>query len=338
MAGLNALYPWQQAAWQQLVAGAGRLPHALLLTGEPGIGKMRFAEYLAGWLLCEAPSHQHGPCGQCEACLWLAAGNHPDFRLLSPLDDEEGEGKAKRKLPVITVDGVRSLTDFVHLTAHRGAAKVVVVEPAETLNTAAANALLKTLEEPPSDVHFILVSHHWRRLLPTIRSRCRVLTMPAPAEAEAVAWLEGEGISNASLHLAHCGGAPLAALDDARADWLPVRSRLLDALANPRSLDVLAMAQELEKSKVDVATVLGWLQRWVYDIVSTGLTGKARYFPDRADVIAGFAARAERFVAYQDTLRDALKLSNHPLNQRLVYETVLTDYVAVFRKPKTEMR
>ncbi|GAA5784003.1 DNA polymerase III subunit delta' [Chitiniphilus shinanonensis] len=334
MNGLT-LYPWQQTTWDALLAGTARMPHALLLTGEAGIGKRRFAERLAAWFLCEAPGKTSEPCGVCESCRWFAAGNHPDYRVLAPGDDadEEEEGtKAKRRFPTIGVDDVRELNDFVNLTSHRGGARVTVVYPAESLNLAAANALLKTLEEPPAGAQFILVAHHWRRLLPTIRSRCRIFPLPMPEHRAAAAWLAQHGVVDPELHLHHSGGAPLAALEDAGADWLGTRRALLEHLANPGALDVLAVAGELEKSKLDAALVIAWLQKWVYDLVSMGLAGVVRYYPDCKDDLTRLSVRAPQLLKYAERLLEAQRLAHHPLNLRLVYETLLNDYVAAFRK------
>lgn len=141
----RTLFPWQLDVWQQIWRERHRLPHALLLTGEAGLGKRRFAEYLAQFLLCEDPAKHDAPCGQCDACGWFLAGNHPDFRLLAPAEADEGEDEGKkRKLPVINVENVRALADFVNLTSHRQGLKVTIVDPAEAMNTAAANAFLKT--------------------------------------------------------------------------------------------------------------------------------------------------------------------------------------------------
>ncbi|UXY14898.1 DNA polymerase III subunit delta' [Chitiniphilus purpureus] len=331
----TALYPWQQTTWDSLIAGTDRLPHALLLTGEAGIGKRRFAERLAAWLLCETPGRAHAPCGRCEGCRWFAAGNHPDFRVLAPGDEEQGEeaeDKTRRRSPMIGVHEVRELADFVNLTTHRGGAKVVLVYPAESLNPAAANAFLKTLEEPPAGAHFILVAHHWRRLLPTIRSRCRIYPHPLPEHAAAADWLAAQQVVDPALHLAHAGGAPLAALEDAGAAWLDTRRALLDHLANPGAMDVLAVAAELEKSRLDAALVIAWLQKWVYDLIGMGLAGVVRYYPDCKDELARLSVRAPQLVPYADRLLQAQRLAHHPLNLRLVFETLLNDYVAAFRK------
>ncbi|UGA36395.1 DNA polymerase III subunit delta' [Chromobacterium haemolyticum] len=167
-----------------------------MFTGAAGIGKLEFAEHLAQSLLCERPQAGHRPCGECEACRWYLHGTHPDFRRLSPLGDEDEEGKegaegkkVSRKLPVIKIEAVREVIDFAHLSAHRAGRRIVLVEPAESLNPAAANALLKILEEPPAEVLFLLVAHAPQRLLPTIRSRCRQFPLTRPDQAQASAGL-----------------------------------------------------------------------------------------------------------------------------------------------------
>ncbi|MDW5416020.1 DNA polymerase III subunit delta' [Iodobacter sp. CM08] len=334
---MKTLYPWQAAAWSQLMREMDRLPHAMLITGEEGIGKRRFAEYLAQFLLCEDETKTTAPCGVCDGCRWYMAGNHPDYRVLSPEDNENDaseDAKPKRKSQVIGVDDIRDLADFVNLTAHRKGIRVTVVYPAETLNVAAANAFLKTLEEPPSGAMFILVSNHWRRLLPTIRSRCRVFPMATPEHATAAAWLAQQQVVNPALHLAHTGGAPLAALEDASAEWLPNRKAFLAHIANPAVLDVLAVASELEKAKLEMSLVVGWLQKWVHDLINIKMTGKLRYYPDWESDLQRLAAQSPAFFHYTDRLNEAMRLAHHPLNQRLVFESLLFAYLDALRSNK----
>src|ERR1035437_5332836 len=168
-------------AWAQLDARRAQLPHALLISGQRGIGKSEFARSFAESLLCETPTATAQACGTCAACGWLAQGNHPDFRLLQPeaLAVEEGEatdssGK-KKPSQQITIDQVRALDDFLHVGTHRQGARVILVNPAEAMNRSTANSLLKSLEEPIASTLFILVSSESERLLPTIRSRCQAL-------------------------------------------------------------------------------------------------------------------------------------------------------------------
>ncbi len=156
---VTGVLPWHHSTWQQLVrlADSGRLPHALLISGAHGVGKQQLAEALIARTLCAAPGDQ--ACGQCHSCAMLASGYHPDLLRVSP---EEG----KRQ---IRIDPIRDVNRFVSQTAQQGGYRVIVISPAEAMNVAAANALLKSLEEPGDKTLFILLSD-----VPTCRlARCR---------------------------------------------------------------------------------------------------------------------------------------------------------------------
>ena len=188
------VYPWSNETFKALLERKGRLPHALLLRGRDGIGKLACAEALARALLCERPAKDGSACGHCTGCAWMGQGSHPDFRRLEPenLAAEQGEAeqKGERKASVqISVEQVRELAGFINISSHRGGAKVVLIHPAEALNVNAANALLKNLEEPPPNCYFLLVAHRWHQLLPTLRSRCEQVVLPLPGRKEARDWL-----------------------------------------------------------------------------------------------------------------------------------------------------
>lgn len=170
-------FPWQDSLWQQL-AGRAQHAHAYLLHGPVGIGKRALAERLMARLLCQKPQGLDA-CGQCKSCMLLKAGSHPDNYVLEPEEADKA----------IKVDQVRELVGFVVQTAQMGGRKVVLIEPAEAMNNNAANALLKSLEEPSGDTVLLLVSHQPSRLLPTVKSRCVQQACPLPSEAMSLAWL-----------------------------------------------------------------------------------------------------------------------------------------------------
>ena len=196
-------YPWQQGLWQQL-AGRQQHAHAYLLHGPAGIGKRALAERLMALLLCHKPVGLEA-CGQCKGCYLLAAGTHPDNYVLEPEEADKA----------IKVDQVRELVSFVVQTAQLGGRKVVLLEPVEAMNINAANALLKSLEEPAGNTVLLLVSHQPSRLLPTVKSRCVQQACPLPNQASSMAWLAealpecGEDERRELLTLA--AGSPLAA-------------------------------------------------------------------------------------------------------------------------------
>ncbi|MCF6319561.1 MAG: DNA polymerase III subunit delta' [Proteobacteria bacterium] len=170
--------PWLQGQikqWQQLV-DSQQVPHAILLNSAKGLGKFELAKHMAHIALCEDLS-QDGFCGRCSACELFKVGNHPDFTLIS----------AEKN--TIKVEQIRKLSKDIRLSATKGQYRAVVVENAEQMNKAAANALLKTLEEPPNKVVLILTTSEMGRLLPTIKSRCVKMNIAVPNHTESIAWL-----------------------------------------------------------------------------------------------------------------------------------------------------
>ncbi|MDX1496261.1 MAG: DNA polymerase III subunit delta' [Salinisphaeraceae bacterium] len=205
----NEYLPWHKQQWQ-LVSSAlrdQRLPHALLLHGPSGLGKSLFKEQLARLLLCSEPQPSTDSvalkaCGECKVCRQFSEeGIHADMYRLEP----EEPGKP------IKIAVTREAIEFCTLASHYGGQKLVLIEPAEALNLNAANALLKTLEEPTSDTTLVLVSHQASKLLPTIRSRCLQIRFNKPERASAIQWLEAQGLSNAGALLDEVQGYPLHA-------------------------------------------------------------------------------------------------------------------------------
>jgi DNA polymerase-3 subunit delta' len=164
-------------------ASTGRLPHAWLIGGPEGTGKATLAYRLARWLL-SPPEARTGPgvetAPDSRPVRQIIAGAHPDLAVLRRVPEKEGAA-----LPtVISVDQVRRVLERVHQTSSEGGNRVCIVDTADELNANGANALLKTIEEPPRNTYFLLISHAPGRLLPTIRSRCRRLTLQPLARSE----------------------------------------------------------------------------------------------------------------------------------------------------------
>ncbi|HXZ09788.1 MAG TPA: DNA polymerase III subunit delta' [Paraburkholderia sp.] len=342
------IYPWQTDDWDRLQQLRAHWPHALLLHGQAGIGKLRFAQHLAQGLLCEAPLANGEPCGTCVACNWFTQGNHPDYRIVLPealaaesgfavaedakpekADGDEGK-KTRAPSKEIKVEQVRGLLDFVGVGSHRGGARVVVLYPAEALNVVAANALLKTLEEPSAGVVFLMVSARIDRLLPTIISRCRQWPMSTPTPQSAIAWLAAQGVDDAPALLAEAGGAPLTALALASDESRALRDWTLQQLAAGPNCDAFACGETLQK--LPVPLVLGWLQRWLYDLLAQRTAGAPRYFPDAAAALVRCAGLvdADAFNRFTKTVTRQRAVENHPLNARLVFEELFIGYRDLF--------
>lgn len=215
--------PWLERPWNEFAARLeqGRLPHALLVSGPEGTGKAELANAMMDGLLCEQAGA--GACGSCRSCRLLAGGAHPDRFIVHP---EEG----KR---IITVDAVRTLIEQMVLTTTISPNKVALIAPAEAMNANAANALLKTLEEPLGQAVIILLSHDPSRLPATIRSRCQLVAVHAPDTAQAVDWLvreESLDTASAALALEATAGSPLRAAALAGSEDLERYRRLLEEL------------------------------------------------------------------------------------------------------------
>jgi DNA polymerase III subunit delta' len=306
----------QFAPWKRLTGMLDRLPHALLLHGAPGLGKLALAEQFAQLLVCEDRKQGMPACGRCEGCRWFLAGSHPDIRFLEPEsmarnvpEAEEGEEtKAKDKKPSnqIRVEQARELGGFVNVVSHRGGRRVAIIHPAEDMNAATANSLLKTLEEPPAGSFFLLVSHRPARLLPTIRSRCVSIAVPVPDAKAAEAWLAAQGVKNARAWLAFAGGAPRRALDYATGERGEAIERVLRGIAsgNLASLEEIRVREELEP----LAEVL---QKMALDRAFAALAGRTKYGG------ATVPGNARAWLAYAREMGRNRVLTRHPLNLKL---------------------
>lgn len=326
---MKEIYPWQHNDLQRLQKLRSHPPHGVLFKGPKGIGKFDLAMNFAQSLLCQNPDEAELACGKCSSCHWFEQESHPDFRLLqseeSSLNGEETES-GKKPSKQISVDQVRILADFVGMSAHQGGRRVVVIHPAEAMNTNAANALLKNLEEPPQDMLFIMVSHKPQQLLPTILSRCLSFALTAPDLASAISWLKGQGVKYPAEALAASGFAPLQAVRLDPQLGSGERDILLRAMRLPAGMDVFALAEQLQKT--EQVLVVQWLQQWCYDLVSMKLSGRLRYHPGEEATIKKLVepVAALHLTRMQKLLQTAKREAQHTLNPKLFFESLLFIY------------
>ena len=330
-----ALAPWLQPIAAAALQRRDRWPHALLIAGPRGVGKRALAAHFARSLLCEAPAADGAACGQCTSCGYVAAGQHPDFVRVEPVElDEEGNATPT---DVIKVDAIRRLIDWTQVTSHRRRAKVAMIAPAEAMHYAAANALLKTLEEPPPGTFLMLVAHRPGGLPPTIASRCRRLIVAIPDRRAAGAWLEANGVSGGEGILAQAGGAPYRALELADRAHQAERAAWMTALASPQSLAPITLAARIELAGRDerrdrLAASIDWLIAWTADLARVAAGGRPAFNPDRSGDLAALAVRVARIslFRYHQSLLRQRTLVTHPLQPRLVAEALLIDYRRLF--------
>ena len=338
------LWPWLNQPLQEALVQLHS--HAVLLHGPEGVGQFDFAMGLARAWLCEQPRDSAAPagafrpaCGQCVSCRLLESGSHPDLMLVLPealqaslgwagadveSEAEEKGGKARKPSQEIKVDAIRAVVQFAQHTASRGRAKVVVIHPVERMNLIAANTLLKTLEEPPGQVRFVLSGAALDQLLPTVRSRCQAWHLNLPAAEVAASWLAqqtgGLDAEAARVLLDAAGGQPLTARDrqamglDARA-WPQIPQGVAQGLAGPMAQWPLPLVVET-------------LQKLCHDLARVAVGASPRYFP-----AASLPPPPElsRLNQWGQELNKVSRHADHPWNLPLKLETLLLQARAILR-------
>jgi DNA polymerase-3 subunit delta' len=309
--------PWITPATAALSAAqrAGRLPHALLIHEAPGAGGEWLAHWAARLALCERAGA--APCGSCVACRRALAWQHPDLTRVTPLEDSRQ----------IRIEQVRDLAAELALTSHAGGYKVGILAPADSMNRFAANALLKTLEEPPARTLLVLVASQPSRLPATVLSRCQRLTVRAPSRAEAVAWLtevRGRGEWDAALEAV--GEAPMliAQADPAPLAQIGAETRqTLETLAAGRA-DPLATAERWARSELPLR--LRCFENWLTERIRRG-QGAGNLMPElRAGPYlpaAGAFLNIRELFGLLDEVRELRTALDVPLNRALALEALL---------------
>jgi DNA polymerase-3 subunit delta' len=294
--------------------------HAVLVHGPRGVGQFEFVIGLARAWLCESSPR---PCGRCAACRLVDAHTHPDLLVLLPEAQREALGwasgeddaparetKAKPSKD-IRVEEVRQAIGFAQTTSARGQGKVLVIHPAERMNAVAANALLKTLEEPPGATRILLASAAPDRLLPTIRSRCQSFVLALPEEPAATAWLAGQGLAQAEVLLRACGGSPQDALETAALG--------IDAGLWARLPALVADGDVAPFASLPLPRLVDALQKLCHDSWRVSLGGAPRFFA--AGTVA--AAAPEALAAWSKALGQVARHDEHPWNASLMAEALI---------------
>ncbi|QCF26221.1 DNA polymerase III subunit delta' [Hydrocarboniclastica marina] len=336
--------PWQADSWNRLCASlaSNRLAHAVLLSAPKGMGKRHFAEEAAALLLCSQPIDNEGggkrACGNCKQCHLLAAGSHPDLRTLVPEDSR-----------VIKIDQVRRLGEFCVRSPQVAGRKVAIVDSADRLNLNAANALLKTLEEPVEDVQLLLLHHAGEPVLPTIRSRCQALRLALPSMEAGLAWLseqehEATGV-DIQTALTRARGAPLVALELLNNGQVAAGDECLESLR----LFLRGERQVVEAVapfvKLGVEPSLDLLGHWAFDAMKLALDestdsarvagtadGNAAPSVTRAREMFAFLAKnnpADRFVILLDQVTQARRAQTYNINPELMLTDILLSWKAL---------
>jgi DNA polymerase-3 subunit delta' len=315
--------PWQQAHWTHLhnYIQQQRIPQALLITGSKGVGKMQLAEQFAFALLCEQPQTDGHACGHCHSCLLLKAHTHPDFMLVQPDEGKTG----------IAIDQIRSLITKLNLKPQFERYRVVILNPADKLNNAAANAFLKCLEEPNERTVIVLISEQQSKLPATIRSRCQKLAIAMPDKTTVLNWLKTQAVNeDTAVLLGLAQGAPLLALSYAKDGTLAARNDCFKqwlAVAKRQTHPIVIAEQWL---KLPETPLLFWLTSWVVDLIKCTYQHQADrlYNPDLHSQLQGLTQSLSLKGLYR--LYDLLLLSRArletPINKQSLFEEILIQW------------
>ena len=325
--------PWQQTQWQHIkqLIEAERLPHAMLLVGNHGLGKADFALTMAHTLLCLQPTADNQACGSCKSCLLLAAETHPDLYRLKPT----ALPKSKSKKPAlnIRIDDIRDLCNSLNQTSQYGGYRVAIIDQADQLTISAANSLLKTLEEPGRDILIVLITSRAHRLPVTIRSRSQLLRFTEPEEKLALDWLQenqpAEQATPRQLQqaLKYAHGSPLAALlqlqDDERHQVLG--EAMTAAISGKNTLDY---AEKLAKfTKVQI---LESMISWVSDLSRLLSCGPETALINDSHRIKlqqmAKKVNQQRLFRFHDQLNFNLLHSSIAVNEQLLWENLLLSW------------
>ena len=345
----HELLPWTQEAFDSLVRSQGRQAHAYLLAGHSGLGKKNFAIQLAKSMLCH--NSATSACASCQSCNLFESGTHPDLHVLqsekrsvevedvlasySPryLEDESKRKKRKKPSAVIAIDQVRKVIPDINSRPHLAKCRIVIINGAEDLNINAANSLLKSLEEPPADSFFLLISHDPGRLLPTIRSRCLRIDFRVPEKQQALAWLTEQlaGRADASALLEHASGIPLRALTLADADEKSAEQQVKRSLIQlaEGKLDPVTACAELIKN-YEMIDILSSIQGQVGHIIRLKFIAAADLagYPGDDKVLINIGNRLDfkQLYAFLDKVSESKQLAGGPLDDTLALEADLISW------------
>lgn len=323
------IFPWQQNQWVSLLRSyqLNRLPHALLLRGIKGLGKKEFATCITKLLLCDAQNDNEN-C-TCKACHLIEAGTHPNILWVGP--EKEGQ--------VIKIDQIRNVVEFIQNTGLHKKQQIAIINPAHSMNTSAANALLKTLEEPPQHSLIILISDESNRLPATLLSRCQWLHFKVPAREQALSWLQKQNQENKNINLmlSLAQGAPLTALKHLESDYLLQRENLYHCLitcAQADQANIDSIFKMCEQKDTVLLLHLDLFYFWFMDLfrlkfMQTACIMNVDYLPHMNKIISKINAEALSELIWLVVQLRKQVLSGMNFNKQMLLENLFLKWLAI---------
>jgi len=326
---MHSIYPWLKDAWIAIHQN-NKLPHALIFKGKEGIGKHDFAMTFAKSYLCQTQLPNYLPCEACPSCNWFP-DSHPDFKHIAPIDSEDDESSKRKTVRKknIAIHQIRELSEYLELSAHQEKGKrIVLIEPADSLNQSASNALLKILEEPPENTLFILVTSQTQRLIATIRSRCQLLDLRGPSLEEARLFLDGQKIVHDESLLSFTGGSPFSAMKELENQ--SERNVITQLLSQGHKIDITKINYTILTQGLD--WTVNMIQKWAFDLLLSFHTQQSYYFKKEEARIYSQAKQLnlDALLLFTNELNELKKIASHPLNQELQLQNIFVKYKQIF--------
>ncbi|MGE4597168.1 MAG: hypothetical protein AAEA78_04270 [Methylophilaceae bacterium] len=315
------IFPWQLDTWVSLLSNKTRLAHAYIFHGNKGAGINRFTEAFVFSLICSTPNQKKFACGKCQDCIWSTT-EHPDLKIIRP-------SEINNKTDSINVDSIREIKKLLELTSHKiDGKKIVVIYDAERLTMAASNALLKIIEEPPENTFFVLSTNNLSYIIPTIISRCLLLSLRKPNKEEALAYLSHTNNNNLLNHLSFYNHSPLEVIEEK--EMQPTISLIIAELKKGKEINLIDI--NINWLSNGLSWTISFLQKWVYEIIVFKLTTKNNFFPHNTEDIKKLASMADlsKLLSYNKSLNQVKSISTKPINKDITLDSLIIEYKKIF--------
>ena len=318
------IYPWQKNSWAELFSNKAKMPHAHIFYGPQTLEINKFVGELVKSVLCSQPTKENFACNSCQDCLWSET-SHPDLKLVESSSDKD----EKLNSDVLNVANAREVKKFLELTSHQAnGKKIVVIYGAERLNVAASNALLKTIEEPPINCLIIFTVNNLANLLPTITSRCRLISFSKPSKEDAKNFLKETDNIDLINKLELYNNSPLQLISEK--EMLSDVSIILDELRKGDGVDLMKVNNIWLNN--GLAWIINLLQKWSYEILLYKLSEEHNYFPDYTKVVHKLALNADlsKLLTYQKSLNSIKSYAQTSVNKEINLNSVMIEYKKIF--------
>ena len=312
---------WHNEIFERLLNNPEHMAHAYLLYGKEQNSNNSFSINFSESLLCYDQDSIH-PCGVCDACLWMATQSHPDFFSVDTVESDANE-------KLIPISSIRALKIFFELSPHVvGGKKVALINQSDRMNNQATNALLKILEEPPSNCIIILSSNQPDLILPTVKSRCQLITLPEPTKEQTADYLKVNNITLDEGALAYFNSSPIAALDQYES-YQKVK-QITNILGQGKAMD--SQFDNGDWLEFGLPWTINVMQKWCYDLFSFKLTNELFYFPAKKEIIENLATNLNlsKILQFLKKLNEVKVYASKPVNKEINLELLIIEYRKVF--------